>query len=300
MSNTDPNAAVTDLAERFWEGVLERDPITATIYGDDRYDDRWPDLGPDGRAAERGALSSALAEAEAIDADALDVESVITRDLLILIARNFLEAQDRKLYQLAVNHMSGPQTWPSEIAQYQRADTPESLERMLARFAGFPTLIEQQIGTLDEGIADGRTSASVPVRKAIEQIDRMLTVPADVAPAVVLANVADESGREAIRGSGGEGHLPRAEAAARLPRRHVHAPRGAYARPGDTGGHDAYRLAIRMQTTVDATPEEVHAFGMEDLERIEAEKDEIARRQGHADRHAFRGCPGGGSDQPDQ
>ncbi len=42
-----------------------------------------------------------------------------------------------------------------------------------------------------------------------------------------------------------------------------------------------------MQTTVAATPEEVHAFGMEDLEKIEAEKDEIARRQGHADRHAF-------------
>jgi uncharacterized protein (DUF885 family) len=300
----DPNAAVADLADRFWEGVLERDPITATIYGDDRYDERWPDLGPDGRAAERSALSSALAEAEAIDPEALDVESVITRDLLILIARNYLEAQDRKLYQLAVNHMSGPQTWPSEIAQYQRADTPESLDRMLARFAAFPTLIEQQIGTLDEGIADGRTSAAVPVQKAIEQIDRMLTVPSDIAPAVVLANVADESGREAIRGSVVQDIYP---ALKRL-RDYLAETYTPHAAPtpglGDTpGGHDAYGLAIRMQTTVDATPEEVHAFGMEDLERIEAEKDEIARRQGHADRHAFVAAlaedPSNRTDDPD-
>jgi uncharacterized protein (DUF885 family) len=284
----DANAAVSDLAERFWEGVLERDPITATIYGDDRYDERWPDLGPTGRAAERTALSAALAEAEAIDPADLDVESVITRDLLILIARNFLEAQDRKLYQLAINHMSGVQTWPSEIAQYQKVDTPAGLDRLLARYAAFGALIDQHIETLDEGIADGRTSAAVPVRKAIEQIDRMLQVPADVAPPVVLANVADEAGREAIRASVATDlypHLKRLrDYLAETYTPHAAATPGI----GDTpDGHDAYGLCIRMQTTVAATPEEVHAFGMEDLAQIEAEKDEIARRQGHADRHAF-------------
>jgi uncharacterized protein (DUF885 family) len=41
-----------------------------------------------------------------------------------------------------------------------------------------------------------------------------------------------------------------------------------------------------MQTTLATTAEEVHAFGLADLESIEAEKDEIARRLGHADRHA--------------
>jgi uncharacterized protein (DUF885 family) len=288
VTDNDPNAAVFDLADRFWEGILERDPITATIYGDDRYDERWPDIGPNGRAAERAALSAALAEAEAIDPAELDVESVITRDLLILIAQNYLEALDRKLYQLGVNHMSGVQTWASEIAQYQKVDTPEGLNRLLARYAAYGTLIDQHIGTLDEGIADGRTSAAVPVRKAIEQIDRMLSVPADVAPPVVLANVADESGREQIRGAVARDIYP---ALQRL-RDYLADTYTSHAAPtpalGDTpGGHDAYRLAIRMQTTVAATPEEVHAFGMEDLERIEAEKDEIARRQGHADRHAY-------------
>lgn len=288
MSHHDPNAAVTDLADRFWEGVLERDPLTATIYGDQRYDDRWPDLGPDGRAEERAALSSALAEAEAMDPAGLDVESVITRDLLILIARNFLEAQDRRLYQLAVNHMSGPQTWPAEIAQYHRAETPEGLRRYLARLESFPRLIDQHIGTLDEGIGDHRTSAAVPVRKAVEQIDRMLSVPSEASPAVVLANVAHELAREEVRAAVASHIYP---ALQRL-REYLADTYTPHASPtpglGDTpDGMAAYRLAIRMQTTVDATPEEVHAFGMEDLAHIEAEKDAIAGRQGHADRHAF-------------
>ncbi|MDQ5840239.1 MAG: DUF885 domain-containing protein, partial [Chloroflexota bacterium] len=288
MAHQDPNAAVTDLADRFWEGVLERDPITATIYGDDRYDDRWPDLGPDGRAAERSALASALAEAETMDPAGLDVESGITRDLLMLVARNYLEALDRRLYQLAVNHMSGVQTWPSEIAQYQRAETPEGLRRLLARFEAFPQLIDQHIGTLDEGIGDHRTSASVPVQKAVEQIDRMLAVPSHDAPSVTLANVADEPARDDVR-TAVAAHIYPALQRLRDYLAKTYTPHAAPTPAlGDTpDGAAAYRLAIRMQTTVDATPDEVHAFGLEDLERIEAEKDEIGRRQGHADRHAY-------------
>jgi uncharacterized protein (DUF885 family) len=52
-------------------------------------------------------------------------------------------------------------------------------------------------------------------------------------------------------------------------------------------GEEAYRLGIRMNTTVDTTPDEVHRFGMEDLSHIEAEKDEIARRAGYRDRAAY-------------
>jgi uncharacterized protein (DUF885 family) len=43
-----------------------------------------------------------------------------------------------------------------------------------------------------------------------------------------------------------------------------------------------------METSVDATPQEVHEFGLTDLANIEAEKDAIARRLGHADRFALR------------
>ena len=69
------------------------------------------------------------------------------------------------------------------------------------------------------------------------------------------------------------------------------------------GGDEAYRLAIRMQTTLDTTAEEVHAFGLADLEAIETEKDEIARSLGHADRHALRKAladdPANHTDDPD-
>ena len=288
MAVANPANAVNDLADRFWEGVLERDPMTATIYGDERWDDRLPDLGAEGRAADVAAYREVLSEIERMPGDGLDAESIITRDLLALVARNHLELIEQKQYQLAVNQIFGPQTLPAEIAQYQRADTPERLGRMLTRFASYPRMIEQYIETLSEGIADGRTSAAIPVRRAVEQIERMLSVPPAESPAVTQAQVTDDSARDRVRRAAEE-HIYPAWRRLRDFLANTYEPKarqepGLYATPG---GDEAYRLAIRTQTTVSESPEEVHAFGLEDLERIESEKDDIARRLGHRDRAAL-------------
>jgi uncharacterized protein (DUF885 family) len=286
--NADPNGAVNELADRFWDGVLERDPVYATILGDDRWDDRLPDLGKAGRAADEAAFRETLAGAEAIDPAELDPEQVITRDMLILVASTHLEALEQKQYQLAINHIFGTQTMPVRIAQYQIAETPEGLERLLTRFGGYPAAVEQEIETLREGVADGRTGAAIPVRKEIEQIERMLALATDAFPAVAMAHVADDAARERVRASVETDIYP---ALQRL-RDFLADEYEAQARlePGISttpGGEEAYRLGIRMNTTIDTTPDEVHRFGMEDLAHIEAEKDEIARRAGYRDRVAY-------------
>jgi uncharacterized protein (DUF885 family) len=304
VSVIDTNTAVDELANRFWDRILELDPIQATILGDDRYDDRLPDIGPEGRAKEAALSREVIAEAERIPVDGLDAEQVITRDMLLLIARNGLEAQERKLYELAVDHIWGVQTLPVMVAQYQIASSPEKLEKLLTRYAAYPTLVEQQIGTLQEGIADGRTSAAVPVRRAIEQIDRLLSAPPDQHPAVGIAQVADDEARKQVRDAIARDVYP----AIQRYRDYLADEYEAHARPepgisATPGGEEAYRLCIRMQTSIEATAEEVHQFGLDDLDQIEGDKDAIARRLGHADRVALDAAladdPSNRTDDPD-
>jgi len=288
VSPHDPNAAVNALADRFWERILELDPVQATILGDDRYDDRLPDIGPAGRAAEEALSREVVRDASAIDSDDLSAEQVITRDMLLLVAENSLEVLDHKLYQLAVDHIWGVQTLLVRVAQYQVADTPERLEKLLARFAAYPTLIDQNIETLREGMAEGRTSAAIPVRRAIEQMERMLATEPKDAPAVAIAQVADDDARDRVRQAVEDHQNPA------LQKLHDflvadYEPR-ARQEPGIGSlpdGQAAYELSIRLMTTVAATAQEVHAFGLEDLDRIEEEKDEIARKLGHRDREAL-------------
>jgi len=288
VTDSNPNDAVNELADRFWDGALERDPVYATILGDDRWDDRLPDLGEAGRASDEAAYRETLAGAEAIDPEGLDPEQVITRDMLILVASTHLEALEQKQYQLAINHIFGTQTMPVRIAQYQIADTPEGLERLLTRFGAYPAAIGQEIATLREGVADGRTGAAIPVRKEIEQIERMLALPVEAFPAVSMAHVSDEAARERVRGAVETDIYPALQQLRDFLADEYEAQ--ARTEPGISstpGGVEAYRLGIRMNTTIDTTPDEVHRFGMEDLAHIEAEKDEIARRAGHRDRFAY-------------
>jgi uncharacterized protein (DUF885 family) len=284
----DPNAAVNGLADRFWEGILERDTTWATILGDERYNDRWPDLGPDGRAADEAAYRSTLADARAIPADGLEPEQVITRDLMILICENSLEALAQKQYQLALDHMSGPQVWPAEMAQYQPAGTPEQLEKLLSRFRSYPALIEQYVGTLAEGVGDGRTAAAVPVRRAIEQVERLLAMdPADH-PAASMVKASDEDRPRIVKAVEHDVYAGLRRLHAYLAEEyepHARQQPGISATPG---GDAAYRLAIRTQTSIETTAEEVHSFGLADLDSIETEMDEIAVRLGLADRRELR------------
>ncbi len=288
MSQTDPNDAINELADRFWDGVLERDPVSATILGDDRWDDRLPDLGAEGRAADAAGYRAALEEAATIDRAALEPEQVITHDMLTLVAQTHLEALEQKQYQLAVDHIFGVQTLPVRVAQYQIAETPEQLDRLLARFAAYPTAIVETIDTLREGLAEGRTAAAVPVRREIEQIERMLALPAEAFPAVPMAHVADDAARDRVRASVEASIYPALQALRDFLAEEYEAK--ARPEPGlstTPGGDEAYRLAIRMHTTLDTSPDEVHRFGLEDLAHIEAEKDEIARRAGYHDRHVY-------------
>ena len=95
-----PPSAVDELSERFWESILELNPVTATVYGDERYADRLDDPGPEGRAATRRLMERTLVDADAIPVDGLSTEDRITRDMLRVVAELGIEEDDQKIHEL--------------------------------------------------------------------------------------------------------------------------------------------------------------------------------------------------------
>jgi uncharacterized protein (DUF885 family) len=280
---------VNDLADQFLDGVLERDPVSATRIGGGRWDDQLPDYGDPGRSADAAACREVLAAVEGLEPQQPQGEQAVTLDMLILVARNRLEALEQKQYQLAVDHMSGVQTLPTEIAEFHQAEQPEQLDALLARFAAYPRAIAQHMATLREGIGDGRTSAVAPVRKTIVQLEQMLAGPPAEFSAVRLAQVANEAARERVR-QAVESHIYPALQALRDFLADEYAP-AARSEPGlaaTPNGDAAYELAVRLQTTLPAAADEIHGFGLEEIERIETEMDELARRSGYPDRQPLR------------
>jgi uncharacterized protein (DUF885 family) len=65
------------------------------------------------------------------------------------------------------------------------------------------------------------------------------------------------------------------------------APSGRVGAVSLPGGLDYYAAALRLNTTLDLTADQIHAIGLSEVTRIEGEQDALARKAGFADRNAF-------------
>jgi uncharacterized protein (DUF885 family) len=271
------------LAARTWERTLELNPTLATIYGDERYDDRLDDPGPAGRAARRALADETLAAAEAIPVTALDGEERITRDLLRLTAATDVADDEARMDLVGAVQQQGHQSLLPELVQFQRADTSERLERLLARLEAYPVMAASVIGLLDEGRAAGLTAARVVAERTVAQLERMLAAPAATSPIVTLPAVAREEDRERIL-EAVERHVRPADARyLEAVRAYLPATREVPGLCSTPGGAERYAARIRAFTSLDVSAEELHRTGLEELETIEAARRVIARAAGHGD-----------------
>jgi uncharacterized protein (DUF885 family) len=276
---------VNQLADRFWESILELNPTTATFYGDERYADRLEDPGPDGRARSRALMIRTAAAAGAIETDGLPTEDRITRDMLKVIADLQIEEDDQAFHQLrVVDQMGGPQQLLPQMTQFQPADNPERLEAFIGRLHAYPAYMAANVQILRDGLASGLTAPRIVVERTIAQIERMLAVPTESAIVPSMVKVAHEADRERIREIVRDVVQP-ADAS------FLDALRGDYLaatreEPGiwsAPNGERLYRTAIRSWTTLDLDPQAVHQTGLDELAAIADEQRAIARAQGFGD-----------------
>jgi uncharacterized protein (DUF885 family) len=280
-----PNSAVNELSDRFWEGILELNPTTATVYGDERYDDRLEDPSPAGRARARALMERTKAEAESIPADGLSIEDRITRDMLIVVGELGIEEDEQGTHRLrVVDQIGGPQTLLPQLCQFQRADTPERMEKFIARLRAYPAYMAANVDILREGLETGLTAPRIVAERTVQQLERLLAIPIEEAIVPSLAQVASDADRERVREVVRDEVYP-ADAA------FLEALRGDYfeatrLEPGlwsAPSGDELYKTQIRAQTTLELDPRDVHRIGMEELEATEIGRREIARAAGFGD-----------------
>lgn len=277
--------AVNDLAERFWEAILELNPTTATFYGDARYAGELEDPSPAGRARTRALMERTAREAAAIPVDGLSTEDRITRDMLQVVAELSMEEDDQGLHQLrVVDQMGGPQQLMPQLTQFQPVDTPDRLEAFMDRLRAYPAFMAANADILTEALHSGLTAPSIVTERTIAQIERLLAIPIDQAVVPASVQGASDADRERIRDLVREFVYPAdAQFLETLRGEYRHASReepGIWSAPN---GEQLYRTAIRSWTTLEMDPQEIHEIGLEQLQEIEAERRVIARAAGFGD-----------------
>jgi uncharacterized protein (DUF885 family) len=283
------NDALAALASDYWDGVLRRNPILATFFGDYRFNDRLPDIGPDGRADEESVLHDVLHRLDGLSDIPLDQEDQITRDMLRLAVQAGLDSLRLRLDEMSVDQMDGPQVWLLELINFQPIDTPEHVEQFVARLNAFDGFMDQYLTVLQDGIRDGRTAPTIAVDRVQAQLDTLLGQPLDAWPMMAAGRgdaaktqpkLADALARS-VDGTVAPAYRRMADFLQTYRRDHARADPGVWS---VTDGTEIYRLLAHQHTTTTLSPDQLHQIGLDDLARIHAEMRAIMAQRGAGDR----------------
>ncbi len=285
-------ALLGKVADDFAEGVLNRQPTTATFLGDRRHDDRLPDIGPTGREQERRALEDVRRRVSEIDRSTLVGEDAITHHMLGLAADFGLASLRHQLYQLAVDQMQGPQVSLAMLLNWHTLETEKNARDLLARYGAMPRLLEEHVDNLREGRRERRTAARFACERVVGQLRSLLAMPPEDSPygraARKVTGVLQDDLLSAVRD-----HVYPAFASYL---RFLQTEYLAVAReqPGLSSiprGAETYAELVRQVTQSDLTPERVHQIGLDELRGIHEEMRAIGVRDVRAQAETLKRDP---------
>jgi uncharacterized protein (DUF885 family) len=277
-----PNRDLEQLASEYWDAYLSIQPTQGTAIGDHRYGDRLEPIS-------RAEIAAALARLASIEArlDTFRDDDLADEDALSLSAlrhsigadRAFLEADP---HAYTVDAMSGPQVAFLNVPSLQPLRDPRDGEAMLARWRAMGPWVDELVARLKEGLAEGQSPIAVGVGRVIHQLDALLARPVEDWPLLDplrtehpswsnsdwsrFSDELDAAVREGLRPAFSRYRSFLADEALAHARDDEHVGIGNL-----PGGLEHYRRLVPAHTTTTLDPQELHAIGLAEVARIDAE-----------------------------
>lgn len=269
-----------DLASRLLDVVLTADPLSGSLLGLSDYDDRLPDLSKRAQDEAVAALRDVASDAAHLDDSAADEGELQTSDLVRSSAAVRADAAAVPFVEFTVGDFhSAPVTEVLTMLPKVPLDSHERADAYVARLEGLPRLLE----TAAERHLTGADSGRVPVRRLVEaaiaQLDAFLADPA-------LGGIRRERAEDASFNERVGRALDDAVRPALARYRQTLASRVVDVARDDAhcglchlpDGEAMYAALVRLHTSTGRVPEELHAAGLEIVERVGEEYRELGNR----------------------
>jgi uncharacterized protein (DUF885 family) len=297
---TTVTSSLAELADEYWQAYLAFSPVSATSIGDRRFDDRMDDLSPEAINTQRRRLAAFRDKAEAIEPGALDGADLVTRSALIAQVSSDLAALETGLEEWTVDPLEGLQVVALDMEAIQPVSTLDQARAMVARWRALGPWFDQGAANLRRGLAGGRVAVRTPVERAVEQIEGILGRPDAELPLLKPLEVAHpdwpaterEAFADGLRSAVRDVVRPALERYGAVVRDEILPAARPDERAGILhvdGGADAYTRLIRLHTSLDLSPDDIHRIGLDEVARIDAELAELGGRAlGTTDPEAIR------------
>ncbi len=287
-------AAQNALFEDYYQAELLTHPERATAIGDYRYNDRLDDYSPAAFERQHASDESYLARLQALSTAGFAEQDALSHEVMARALAQRMANFKFKEYEMPVNQMEGPQVRLADLPLSVPLDSTQHYEDYLARLHQIPRVFTETEAVLGAGMKDRVMPVRFLIEKVPAQCDGVIAANPFLLPLKKFpAGMSPEDQRrlsKAINDAVANEVIPAYQGFARFIATQ-YAPHGrtVLSVASLPDGKARYLNDIRSRTTVsNLSPEQIHAIGLREIERIQADMLTIAKGAGFPDLPSFR------------
>ncbi len=289
LSSDSGQSALMSIINDAWEFEKRETPLFATSTDDHRYDAELPRMARGDLTRRQDSLRAYLRRLATVDTSGLSTTDRINRAMLRDRLENWLTTIDAEEDRIPILADDGFHIDIAQLPTYAPRETVADVEHYLARLNQVPRYFREYMALMRRGL---ETDYTMP-RIVLDGYD--VTIATHVVgdpeksvfyrPLTLLPGAMPDSARERLRAAARTAIRDSVVSAYRDFLRFM----TAEYRPGarlttaarDLPDGDAlYRRKVRFFTTLDLTPDSIHALGLSEVARIEAEMQQVMRTVG--------------------
>jgi uncharacterized protein (DUF885 family) len=286
-------AAQNALFEEQYQADLKASPLTATSYGDYRYNDQLDEASMAEAAREHATDEKFLARLKAIPTTGFPGQDILSHQLLVRTLEQRNDDYAFKDFEMPVSQMSGPHTYLADLPLSSPFSSVKYYQDYISRLHQIPRVFTQTEEVMRAGMKDNLMPVRFLLEKIPGQCDGVIAenpfllptkkYPSDISAADqqrLTQQITDVVNKEVLPAYKEFGHFVATE----------YAPHGrtTLSIASLPGGESRYRHDIRSFTTVSSlTPDQIHELGLREMDRIGAQMLAIAHQEGFSDLASF-------------
>ena len=285
-----PADDLNQLIDDYWENELVENPFAATSAGAFEHNDEVPSVAEGDHERRTAKARHFLDRLDDIEIDALPNDDRVNADLLRFILKHDVTLAQFRAYRIPFLADTG---FHSDIG-YAVSSTPFNTEKdfedYLARLAGLPKYIDQNIDNMRRGLAEGFTQPKEIIPLIVPSFEAQVTDSAQehslYAPFEDMPDAISVKRQKALRKNAEavlEGDVIPAFArlATFIKEDYVPNARETLGVSETPGGEDYYAALVRYFTSLDeATPDSIHEIGLKEVARIRNEMNGVIKDAG--------------------
>ena len=289
----DASAVLATLFDEHFERNLELNPLSATAIGDDRYDDRMAlSNSQEYRDAEKALDEEFLTRLLTIDREALSYQEQLSYDIFRIKREQSLEGNQFPFYLQPMNQFRLMTNFFVQLgsgSSLHPFKTVKNYDDFLSRADDFVTNIDLAIDNMKEGMRQGIVQPKILMVKVIPQIEAHIVDSAEESkfwmPITNMPEEFSDGDRERLTAAYKDAienkFIPAFERLNNfIGDEYIAASRDTVGLGDQPNGKNWYAYMVKVRTTTDMTPDEIHQIGLDEVARIHGEMHAVMEEVG--------------------